>query len=455
MMSPLSTHSMEPVRIDEQALGHSAVILPSEDGSPLAFRALLLLIFIIYIAPQGLIPALEPLHLAKVSAIFAVIGYLAHVVRSRVSWTVMNREVRLLLILVAIAVISIPFSLWPGGSVDFLLDQYSKSIIVFFLIANLLTSLKRYRTFLWALGVFAAFDAMLGLKNYLSGEMVLAHGRVVGGVSGLASNPNDLALTLNLAIPFLVYLYVTAESFRKRMMAVALIAINVGGIVISFSRGGFITLVVFVLWTAWVYGQRQGVAIFVKTVAGMVALACVLLVAGPAGYGSRIDSISDMEKDQTGSSQARWQMMVEAAQGMWDHPFGVGLHMNNLLLREGGLGWEGVHNVYLELGVELGFPGCIVFLLLLYGLIVSMKQIRIQYESIPELAQLAQAAGGAMIAFAAAGMFHPVAYHFHFYIVAGLIIACRELALGLEWVEDEPETLLSESVHPQEMRLSR
>ena len=454
-MSPLSTHSMGPVHVHGQTSGKSTAPLPNDEGSPLAFRALLLLTFVIYIAPQALIPALEPLHLAKVSAIIAVIAYLARVLGSGVRWTVMNREVRLILILMSIALISIPFSKWPGGSVEFFLDQYSKSIIVFFLVANVLTSFRRYRTFLWTIGIFSAFNAVLGIKNYLSGSFVLTDGRVLGGVSGIASNPNDLALTLNLAIPFLVYLYSTAKSSRQRILVAVLIAINVGGIVISFSRGGFVTLVVFVLWTAWMCGQRQGMGIFIKTVAGMVVLALVLLLAGPEGYGSRIDSISDMDKDTTGSSQARWQGMVGAAQGMLAHPLGVGLHMNNLVLHDMGLGWLGVHNVYLELGAELGFPGLIVFLMLLYGLIASMKKVRIQYEHIPEMAQLAQAGGGAMVAYATAAMFHPVAYHFYFYIVAGLMIACQQLTLSVESLENKTGARLPEPVRPKWMHLPR
>jgi hypothetical protein len=455
MMSLLSTHSIAPPHVHRQPSEKFSAFLTYNEGPSLAFRALLLLVFIIYIAPQALIPALEPLHLAKVSAGFAVIGYFIHVSRSSARWTVMNREVRLVLVLVSIALLSIPFSIWPGGSVEFLLDQYSKSIIIFFLVANLLTSFQRYWTFLWTIGVFAAFDAVLGLKNYLSGSMVFAYGQASLGVSGIASNPNDLALTLNLAIPFLVYLYSMAESSRGRFWAALLIVINVVGIVISFSRGGFVTLIAFVLWTAWVYGQRQGMAVFMKTVVGMVAVILVLLLAGPEGYGSRIGTISDMDKDQTGSSQERWQMMVGAAQGMLDHPLGVGLNMNNLLLHDMGIGWLGVHNVYLELGAELGFPGLMVFLMLLYGLLASMKKVRIQYEHIPELAQLAQASGGAMVAYATAAMFHPVSYHFYFYIIAGLIIACRELALTAESVEDVAETHLSESVHPTWMHQPR
>ncbi|CUS38786.1 membrane hypothetical protein [Candidatus Nitrospira nitrosa] len=402
-----------------------------DEGSPLAFGALLLLIFVIYIAPQVIFPVLEPLHLAKVSAALAVVAYVTWVWRNGAGWTFMSREVRLMLILIGIALISIPFSLWPGGSLQYLIDQYSKSIIIFFLVANVLTSFRRYRILVWAMSVFAAFNAFQGTKHYVAGE-VWKYGRVLGGASSIAGNPNDLALVLNLSLPFLFYLYETARSMRQRVLVVLLIGIDLGGIITSFSRGGFLTLVAIVLWTAWVVGKRKGTGVFVKTCAVVLVCGLVLAVAGPSGYGDRVASIGDMSKDQTGSSNARWNLMVGTAQGMLLHPLGVGLHMNNVLLHETGYGWEGVHNVYLELGTEIGIPGLAVLLWLLYRLISSMKEIRLGYEQVPELSALAQAAGGAMVAFVTAGMFHPVAFHFYLYIVAGLVIACQQLALRVD-----------------------
>ncbi|MBK8277218.1 MAG: hypothetical protein IPK92_15710 [Nitrospira sp.] len=106
------------------------------------------------------------------------------------------------------------------------------------------------------MSVFAAFNAFQGTKHYVAGE-VWKYGRVLGGASSIAGNPNDLALVLNLSIPFLFYLYETARSMRQRVLIVLLIGIDLGGIITSFSRGGFLTLVAIVLWTAWVVGKRK------------------------------------------------------------------------------------------------------------------------------------------------------------------------------------------------------
>src|SRR5438105_1403699 len=168
--------------------------------SSLAFKGLLFLVFIIYIGPQAIFPALEPLHLGRVSAIVAVVGYGLYVAQGH-RLTVMFPEVKLLLWLVAFAALSIPISKWPGGSFQFFIDQFSKSVIVFFLVANLLTSNARFRRFFWALAIFSAFNAGVGIKDYLTGTFVI-YDRIVGAYAGITSNPNDLALSLNLAVPF-------------------------------------------------------------------------------------------------------------------------------------------------------------------------------------------------------------------------------------------------------------
>lgn len=410
------------------------------DDSPMAYRGLLFLMFVIYIAPQAFISALEPLHLAKLSAAVALVAYGARVLAGRAAWTVMTTEVRLVLWLFCIALASIPFSMWPGGSLEFVIDQYSKSIVIFFLVSNLLVSMDRYRSFLWTIGVFAGFNGILGVKNYLGGVYRL--GRIQGGASGIAGNPNDLALVMNLTLPFLFFLYATARSRFQRVVLSILIATSVGTIVITFSRAGFVTLVFLVLWFAWVRGRDHGMGNFWKVLGGLGVILSVLALGGPDGYGSRLVSIIDTDQDETGSAQVRWRMMVATAQGMLAHPLGVGVNMNNLLLHDSGLGWNTVHNIYLQVGTELGIPGFVVFLVLFYRLVTSMKMIRIRYSPDSELSRLAEATGGAMVAFAVAGMFHPVAYHFYFYILAGLVIACQQLAA---WADSTAEENMWES----------
>ena len=394
-------------------------IVPGTEA-PLAFKALLCLTFIIYIAPQIIFPVLQPLHLALVSALFAICSYLLFVLTSGTRLTVMRPEVKLILGLFALAVISIPMSEWPGGSFQFLIDQYYKAIVLFLLVANLLTSDKRLRQLLWAIAIFTAINGVMGFKAYLNGEF-FAENRVMGGISGISSNPNDLALTLNLALPFVWYLYKSSRSTLQRVATVGITILSVLTIVITFSRGGFVTLLALLLWLAAIkFKEHRGQVIF-----GGVLLCVGFAFLSPGGYSTRIISIVDSKQDKTGSGDERWKSMTAAAQRALAHPLGSGLNMNGVAIESTGL--AGVHNVYLEIAVDLGLLALFLFIRLLWKLYAGMRHLRLTSGD-SNLSSLAEATEGSLVAFAVAAQFHPVSYNFEFYYLAGIAVAVLEMA---------------------------
>jgi hypothetical protein len=396
-------------------------IVPGTEA-PLAFKALLALTFVIYIAPQAIFPVLEPLRLALVSAVLAVGTYLLYVSTSGVRLSVMGPEVKLVLGIFALAVISIPMSKWPGGSFQFLIDQYYKSIVLFLLVANLLTSDKRFRQLLWAIAIFSAINGGLGLKAYFNGEF-FAENRFKGGFSGIASNPNDLALTLNLALPFVWYLYKSSKSTFQRITAFGILCLSVITIVVTFSRGGFLTLMGLLLWVGLIKFKEHKPRVFLGGLLFLVAF----MVLTPEGYSTRIISIVDTKQDKTGSADARWESMKTAAQIAVEHPLGTGLNMNNLAIQEAGMGWNGVHTVYLEIACDLGLLAGFLYVWLLWKLFVGMRHIRLSAGK-GNVGSLAEATEGSLVAFAVAAMFHPVSYHFYFYYIAGIAVAVNEMA---------------------------
>src|SRR6266568_228619 len=161
--------------------------------SPVAFIGLMFLTFMMFIAPQAYFTALIPLHLALVAALLSMTAYVASTMTQRNRLTIWTPEIKLTVALVVFAVISIPHSKWRGGSYDVLFDTYLKAVIVFFLIANLLTSERRFHTVLWALTFYSAFNAISGINAFRQGTL-LTEGRILGGGnSPLTANPNDLA----------------------------------------------------------------------------------------------------------------------------------------------------------------------------------------------------------------------------------------------------------------------
>jgi O-antigen ligase len=151
-------------------------------------------------------------------------------------------------------------------------------------------------------------------------------------------------------------------------------------------------------------------------------------MSGVQGFFDRMGTIGDIATP--GSASERWDNMKKAAGIMIEHPvFGVGIGQNILALNNTGTYWGRVHNVYLEIGAELGIPGLLVYLLLLRHCLRSARRAadiwRIQRL---DLYYLAQALWISLIGFAVAVNFYPVAYHFYFYYLAGLAVAVKVLA---------------------------
>jgi O-antigen ligase len=120
---------------------------------------------------------------------------------------------------------------------------------------------------------------------------------------------------------------------------------------------------------------------------------------------------------------------VAATRFVLDHPLtGAGLGMNTLALNEvRGPAWTMVHNVYLEYAADLGLPGLALFLCLLLSCLKRARAARRRAQGLPELSALGAGIETALLGFAVAAFFYPVAYHFYFYYLAGLAVAAGSL----------------------------
>jgi len=398
------------------------------DDSPLAYRALIAFLFILLISPQSIFPVLAPLRLAMLAVAVAVIAHIAG--RFRVGRPVMELtpETVIVLWLLGWAIVTVPFSVWPGGSVTFLLEFYLKTLVLFWLLSNVINTLPRLRTMAWALCLMSVPIALTGVKNYLAGVFFMeGSGRVEGYSAPLTGNPNDLALMLNLLIPVCIALLLSTKKPVIRLVLIAIIALNVLAVFMTFSRAGFLTLVVILMVYIWTLRKRPE-----RRWAYLILLVVVVATPlAPSNYINRISTITDIEADQSGSSQERWSHMVLATQYVSKHPVtGAGLGMNIVAMdQERGSYGTAIHNVYLQHAVELGLPGLFLFVLLLKTSIKNVSTIQKRLQDYPpaEIFYLAEGIRISLIAFAVAAMFHPVGYHFYFYIIAGLSAAIKTI----------------------------
>jgi O-antigen ligase len=159
-----------------------------------------------------------------------------------------------------------------------------------------------------------------------------------------------------------------------------------------------------------------------------VLLSLVFLAFSPAGYTDRLHSITDASKDETGSANVRWTVMKRAALIAVEHPFGTGLKMHNILLKDVSSAMQGVHSAFLEVAADLGIVGGILFAVIFLKLILAMQAIRNSPVSSANIKPLAEAAEVSLVAFGVSGMFLAVAYQPPYYLLAGIAIAIKDVA---------------------------
>src|SRR5262245_35316422 len=410
-----------------------AAAAPAEgQGSRVAFAALVAFTVVLLLAPQSFVPALKVIRIALLAAMVAILGHIFDATIRHRPIVPAIPELGITLTLLAWTVLTIPFSYWPGGSVMLLTDSYLKAIVFFWLIGTLVTTEARLRAFGWTLAFCSMPLAVMAVQHYLDGEFLrtgVEGLKRISGYTGLSGNPNDLALTLNLIVPVTGVLLFTSRSALGRVAAAAILLVAIAAVILTFSRAGFLTLGAIVLLSLIFMAKRRAP----KTAAAVVVCALAAAPMMPAGYVERLSTITDIEADKTGSAQGRWSDFRVATTIVARNPvLGVGLGQDILALNQArGLTWRSVHNAYLQCAVDLGLPGLLLFLWLLGSSFNSARRAERDADCHParrDVSVFAAAVQVALVAFVVGACFHPIAYQFYFFCVAGLAVALKHIS---------------------------
>src|SRR5438094_126669 len=142
--------------------------LSDKPGGPIPFAALIAFTCILLLSPQNFVPALKPLRIAFLTAGLAAASWLWERWRDRKSLG-LTPEMLICFGLLIWAFMTIPLSFWPGGSISRLTDVYIKSVIVFWLLANVITTERQLRVLTATLMICTVPLGATALKNFMSG----------------------------------------------------------------------------------------------------------------------------------------------------------------------------------------------------------------------------------------------------------------------------------------------
>lgn len=445
-------HGGEPAPFDELRASRACRGTPGGATSGVAFGALVAFTAILLLSPQAWFPVLGTLRIAFVVAATAIGAHLVtQILRAR-DVPPMPAEIVLAFVLAGWAVLTLPLSVWPGGSVAVLTDRYLKAVAFFWLIGTLATTPDRLRILAWTFVLASMPLAITAISNYVTGDVlstgVAGFTRITGYVGGssIAANPNDLALVLNLIIPLAAALVVLSGHRGMRLVAACALLLGVVAVVLTFSRAGFLALAATTLAFV-VYLARRGAA---GGAAALLAVALLALPFLPDSYVGRLGTITNIEEDATGSAQGRWRDTKLAAGLVAKNPIiGAGIGQDVLVMNDerGRDTWRRVHNVYLQYGVDLGVPGMLLFIALHVMCYTAARRVERRGQREPALGglvPLAVAVKVSLIAFAVEAMFHPIAYNFYFFSIGGMAVALHGAAANAT-VRLEPDATWREA----------
>lgn len=402
----------------------------------LAFTAL------VFFRPQDLVPPLQLLHLAELTAIGGLAAMATRRLKAGLPVVKINPEVIGVMALGGVIVATIPFSIWPSGSFEVFSDIYVKVILIFALMIGTLRSPRRLRQVTWIMMIASAYIASRAVFDYARGVNLVEGGRVRGAVGGMFENPNDLALNLvTFLAPTLIIVFHERRA-APRVFASMLGVVMFAAIICTKSRGGFLGLLAMAAVVA---------VCTVRVKPGVIAVAglcCALAIPVlPQSFWGRMDSIMNGEEDPTGSREARLRLMTQGLQVFAENPItgvGAGQFKNyndpSISLEK----WRVTHNVWLQVATELGVFGLGIFAFLVYRAYAAclrtsrlLRPARKRKQPRPELAlsdrdrQLvdlnAKGMLAAIVGWSVCSFFASVAFNWTFYYVLALAVAGCEI----------------------------
>lgn len=394
---------------------------------------------ILFFRPQDQIPGLEMLHLAELTAIFGLAAMAVRRLNAGLSIAKVNTELVGVIALGGVIVLSVPFSIWPGGSAKVFSDIYVKIILIFALMMSTLTSPKRIRQMTWLMIVASSYIAGRAVFDYLRGVNLVEGDRVRGAVGGMFENPNDLALNLVTFLAPTLFIIMQDRRTSRRIVATLFAAVMVAAIVCTKSRSGFLGLLAMGAVVAYYTARAKPGIVLAGILAGVLALPVM-----PQSFWNRMDSIMNAQEDTTGSREARLRLIDQGVQVFLDNPLtgvGAGQFQNYNAPGETLEKWRVTHDVWLQVASELGIFGLLTFGFLVIrayrSSFAALRILRGRRRSPPpplapaDRAVLDQNAKGmlaAMVGWTVCSLFASVAFNWTFYYVFALAVAGREIA---------------------------
>jgi O-antigen ligase len=336
-------------------------------------------------------------------------------------------------------VLSLPFSVWKGGSVAALI-QAARSLVLMAAIIALVSSVRDGLRVMYVIGLA---ETTAGLMSKLAGQQSGTERLVLA--AGTFADPNIYCALLFMGMPFLwLAARNAAHPLHKLVYMTATLPILAAGLATG-SRAGFVMLCAMLGLLFWRLPATRKLRLLV----GAGALLAGALLVFPEHilqryttlFGAPVPEEASTEQLKylgaaSASTEGRLYLLQRSLELTAKHPiFGVGPGMFTVAedkdARARGLqrgNWHETHNAYTQVSAEAGLPA---FVLYTTALLLALRALgRLRKALTPAAAgEQEHARNGVVyleVAFAGAlttALFLSIAYTGLLYVLVGLIVA--------------------------------
>ena len=398
--------------------------LPLESAHKLSFAALFLFTLILYVRPSDLWPSPLANSIALIVALVMIGLFVPTQLLLEGTLTARPREVNLVLLFGLTGLCSIPLALNPPTAWSEFTASFIRCIVVFIVMVNAVRTENRLKALLFlaiASGVWLSGQV---INDYRLGLTTVENYRAGGRGNGMFGNTNDMALHMVTILPIAISLLFGSRGVIRKILFGTFAATMVAAIVLSYSRGAFVGMIVLLIFMALKLARQHRVAIALA----VMGLGAATLLLAPDKYGGRLLSIIIPSLDPGGSADARRDELFRSLYLAIRHPLlGVGMGNYQPFMSNRG---QVTHNAYTQVAVEMGMTALVCYTLFIVTPLRKLGQIARETfttRSNSRYHYLSVGLQASLLGFMISSFFLSVAYFWYAYYLVGYAVCLRRL----------------------------
>ena len=393
-------------------------------GHTFSYAALFLFTVILYARPSEFYPSAVTASLALVAGAITVAFFVPSQLSMEGTLTARPREVSLVLLFALTGLLSIPLAISPAVAWHEFSDTFIRCIVIFIVVVNAVRTEARLKGLLYLAIAVSVWLSLGAINDYRLGLLTVEGYRVGGRGSGIFGNSNDMALYLVTIIPVAVALLLGARGVARKLLFGSCTLLMIAAVVLTYSRGGFIGLMIALAFLAWRVGSRHRAEILIL---GFMLVAGFLAVA-PGGYALRLASIFVPSLDPVGSADARRGELMRSLYIALRHPF-LGIGMGNYAPE---MSYHGLvtHNSYTQVAAEMGMAALYCYTMFVVTPLRKLGQIAretFEMRSNSRFYYLSVGLQASLVGYMVCSFFASVAYLWYVFYLVGYAVCLRRL----------------------------